>query len=72
VVVAFTDGLVESRNFDGDELESAKVSTLIRGLDAHVRADPAELVARLLAQVRHRAADWRRDDVTLVAASLPR
>ncbi len=69
VVVAFTDGLVESRNADGDELESSKVSQFIRGLDAPVRENPEELIARLLAQVRHRAADWRRDDVTLVAAA---
>jgi sigma-B regulation protein RsbU (phosphoserine phosphatase) len=69
VVVAFTDGLVESRNNDGDELESSKVSQFIRGLDAPVRENPEELIARLLAAVRHRAADWRRDDVTLVAAA---
>jgi len=69
VVVAFTDGLVESRNADGDELESSKVAQIIRGMDAPVRENPEELISRLLAQVRHRAADWRRDDVTLVAAS---
>jgi serine phosphatase RsbU (regulator of sigma subunit)/CHASE3 domain sensor protein len=72
VVVAYTDGLVESRNADGDELESAVVAQFIRGADAWVREDPEELISRLLAQVRHRAADWRRDDVTVVAASLPR
>jgi len=69
VVVAFTDGLVESRNADGDELESSKVSQFIRGMDQPVRENPDELITRLLAQVRHRAADWRRDDVTLVAAA---
>lgn len=68
VVVAFTDGLVESRNADGDELEAAAVGTLIRGMDGPVRENPAELITRLLAQVRHRAADWRRDDVTVIAA----
>ena len=68
-VVAFTDGLVESRNSDGDELESSKVSQFIRGMDAPVRENPDELISQLLAQVRHRAADWRRDDVTLVAAA---
>jgi CHASE3 domain sensor protein len=72
VVVAFTDGLVESRNSGGDELESSVVSTFVRGLDAPVRENPDELVARLLAQVRHRAADWRRDDVTVVAVARPR
>lgn len=72
VLVAFTDGLVESRNADGDELESSMVSQFIRGLDSWVREDPEELITRLLAQVRHRAADWRRDDVTLVAISRSR
>lgn len=72
VVVAFTDGLVESRNADGDELESSMVSQLIRGMDSPVRENPEELITRLVAQVRHRAADWRRDDVTLVAVSRPR
>lgn len=69
VVVAFTDGLVESRNADGDELESSKVSQFIRGMDGPVRENPEELISRLLAQVRHRAADWRRDDVTILAAA---
>ncbi len=72
VIVAFTDGLVESRNADGDELESSKVSQFIRGLDAPVRENPNELISRLLAQVRHRAADWRRDDVTVVAVARKR
>lgn len=72
VLVAFTDGLVESRNAEGDELESSMVSQFIRGLDSWVRESPEELITRLLAQVRHRASDWRRDDVTLVAAARPR
>jgi sigma-B regulation protein RsbU (phosphoserine phosphatase) len=72
VVVAYTDGLVESRNAEGDELESAVVAQFIRGADAWVREDPEELIARLLAHVRHRAADWRNDDVTVVAATLTR
>ncbi len=71
VVVAFTDGLVESRNAEGDELESSKVAQFIRGADGPVREQPTELIERLLAQVRHRAADWRRDDVTVVAAARP-
>lgn len=68
VVVAFTDGLVESRNAEGDELESAAVAHLIRGMDGPVRESPGELITRLLAQARHRAADWRRDDITVIAA----
>lgn len=69
VVVAYTDGLVESRNADGEELETSALSLLIRGMDAPVREHPEELIPLLLGQVRHRAADWRRDDVTVLAAS---
>ena len=69
VLVAFTDGLVESHDASGDELESSQVAQIIRGLDAPVRGNPEELVTRLLAQARNRATDWRRDDVTLVAVS---
>lgn len=68
VVVAFTDGIVESRNADGEELESAAIGQLIRGMDGPVRENPAELITRILAQARHRAVDWRRDDVTMIAA----
>lgn len=68
IVVAFTDGLVESRNADGLELESAAVGQLVRTMDGPVRESPAELITRLLAQARHRAVDWRRDDVTVIAA----
>lgn len=68
VVVAFTDGLVESRNAAGEELESAAVAQLIRAMEGPVRDNPAELITRLLAQARHRAVDWRRDDVTVIAA----
>lgn len=72
VLVLFTDGLVESRDSDGAELESDAVSRMIRGMDAHVRENPAEVVARLLAAARARAAEWRQDDVTAVAISQPR
>lgn len=68
VVVAFTDGLVESRNAEGEELESTTVAQLIRAMDGPVRENPAELITRLLAQARHRAAEWRRDDITVIAA----
>ena len=68
VVLAFTDGLVESRNAEGEELEAAAVGQFIRAMDGPVRENPGEMITRLLAQVRHRAADWRRDDITVIAA----
>lgn len=72
VVVMFTDGLIESRDEHGDELESDAVSRTLRGMDAPVRENPEEVVARLLASARARAAEWRQDDVTVVAVSRPR
>jgi len=66
VILAFTDGILESRDPGGDELGDAD-------LDAHLRTaaqqagDPAEVIAQVLATVRQRADDLGRDDVTLVA-----
>jgi hypothetical protein len=37
-------------------------------MDGPVRENPGELITRLMAQARHRAVDWRRDDVTIIAA----
>lgn len=67
LVVLFTDGLVESRSADGEELGVDGLTTILRGLDGHVRANPTEALARVVAQARLRAVDWRRDDVTLAA-----
>ncbi len=66
VVVAFTDGILESRDDAGNELGD-------EDLDEHLLAaagqadDPAEIIARALASVRQRAEHLGRDDVTLVA-----
>lgn len=71
-LVLYTDGLVESRDAEGAELESDAVARMIRGMDAPVRENPEEVVARLLASARARAAEWRQDDVTIVAVSRQR
>ena len=42
----------------------------LRGLDGHVRDDPAETVNRVIAFARNRAVNWRRDDVTVVALTV--
>jgi serine phosphatase RsbU (regulator of sigma subunit) len=69
VLLAFTDGILESRDPQGAELGDAD-------LDAHLRTaaqqvdDPAEVIAHVLATVRQRADDLGRDDVTLVAMRL--
>lgn len=70
--LAFTDGLVEAQDAAGAVLDESTLMVWLRGLDAPVREAPDELVERTLAHVRHRAAQWHRDDVTVVAASRPR
>lgn len=66
LLLAWSDGLVESHNAAGDELGDDGLIALI---DAAVADDapPAEVVERVLAAARERAVDWRRDDVTLTA-----
>jgi len=70
-LVAFTDGLVEGHAPDGSDLEAADISRIIRSLDAPVRQDAEEVLARVVAQIRERSSAWRRDDVTAVALSRP-
>jgi sigma-B regulation protein RsbU (phosphoserine phosphatase) len=66
LLLAWSDGLVESHDANGDELGDDGLSQLI---DSAVEANsaPAEVVERVLAAARERSTDWRRDDVTLVA-----
>jgi sigma-B regulation protein RsbU (phosphoserine phosphatase) len=63
VVLAWSDGLVETRSAD-DELHD---DDLARHLDELGTDDPAVLVPGLLARLRDGAREWRRDDITLVA-----
>jgi serine phosphatase RsbU (regulator of sigma subunit) len=63
VVLAWSDGLVEAPE-DGAEVPDAELAAVVGGLDPR---DPRPLVEGILAALRQNAADWRRDDVTLVA-----
>lgn len=69
VVVAFSDGVLESRGDDGAELGD-------EGLDERLAAalrestEPDAVISHTLAGVRERAASLERDDVTLVALRL--
>lgn len=67
LLLMWTDGLTESRDEAGDELGDAG---LLESALAAVAAEQssAGIVAHILAAARARAVDWRRDDVTLVAA----
>ena len=64
--LAFTDGILESRDADGQELGDVDLDARIRAA-AEASSDPAEVTAQVLAAVRERADDLGRDDVTLVA-----
>lgn len=69
VVLALTDGILESRDRDGAELGDEELDAMLRTIAAHVHA-PDEVIAQVLATVRERALDLGRDDVTLVALRL--
>jgi CHASE3 domain sensor protein len=63
VVLAWSDGLVEAPE-DGAEVPDSELASVVAGLDPR---DPRPLVEGVLAALRQDSADWRRDDVTLVA-----
>lgn len=63
LVLAWSDGLVETRSAD-DELRDDDLARLV---DELATDDPAQLVPGLLARLRDGAREWRRDDITLVA-----
>jgi serine phosphatase RsbU (regulator of sigma subunit) len=69
VLLAFTDGILESRDLAGAELGDDDLDTHLRTA-AEQATDPAEVIAQVLATVRERADDLGRDDVTLVALRL--
>ena len=69
--MAFTDGLVESRNEAGATFTTHDLSSFVRGCDAPVRINAEEICQRVLARARERSVDWHRDDVTLLAVSRP-
>ena len=68
-VLAFTDGILESRNLAGEELGDDDLDALLRTA-AEQADEPPEVIAQVLATVRERAHDLGRDDVTLVAMRL--
>ena len=63
VLLAWSDGLVEARDADL-ELSDADLAGIVDRIGTR---EPRELVAQLLADLRHGAPEWRRDDVTLLA-----
>lgn len=66
LLLAFTDGLIEGHGPDGMDLDPEDLARLIKAMDAPIRRDTPEVLARVIAQVRDRAGNWYRDDMTAV------
>jgi serine phosphatase RsbU (regulator of sigma subunit)/CHASE3 domain sensor protein len=64
VVLAWSDGLVEAADA-GRDLPDEAFAAVVAAVHG---SGPHDLVEGILAALRERSADWRRDDVTLVAA----
>lgn len=63
LLLAWSDGLVEAPD-DGSEVPDSTLAAIVAATD---RRDPRATVEQILAELRQVDADWRRDDVTLVA-----
>ena len=66
VLFCFSDGLVESHDSSGEELESRGLISMLSE-ETQRGSSMADTVESVLAAARDRAKDWDRDDVTLVA-----
>lgn len=66
ILLAFTDGLIERQAPDGLDLDPSDLARMIKAMDAPVRKDAAEVLARVISQVRERSGNWYRDDMTAV------
>ena len=65
-LVLYTDGLIESHDFAGEELGEGQLEAWLADVPPDQR-EPRDLVPWLLGAARERAVDWNRDDVTIVA-----
>lgn len=66
VLLAYTDGLIEGNASGGGDLSPDDLARIVKGLDAPVRRDAPEILARVIAQVREGSSNWHRDDMTAV------
>jgi serine phosphatase RsbU (regulator of sigma subunit) len=69
LVLGVTDGFLEGQGAHSATEETQAVIRILRGLDAPVRQNPAEIVERLVAHIREISPRWHTDDVTVVALS---
>lgn len=63
IIVAYTDGLIESRDAAGQEVGASWVAEFA---EFHREEALNELAAQLIANARANTVEWHRDDVTLV------
>lgn len=66
VLLIYSDGLIEGHGPEGTDLDTSDLSRIIRSMDAPVRQDAQEVLARVISQVRERSSRWQRDDMTAV------
>ncbi len=66
VLLAFTDGLIERHGPGRSDLDPQDLVRIIKALDAPIRRDAPEVLARVISAVRERADEWQRDDMTAV------
>lgn len=70
VLFAFSDGLTEALDEAGQELEELELTQWIRAEGGPVRADAAELIARVIARGRRRTT-MLSDDLTVLCVARP-
>lgn len=69
IVVLWTDGVTESRDAAGEELEESGLRSLIAEAKAGGDVSPKQIVGKVLAAGRGRAINWGNDDRTLIVAA---
>ncbi|MDZ7576750.1 MAG: PP2C family protein-serine/threonine phosphatase [Candidatus Nanopelagicales bacterium] len=69
LLLVYSDGLVESHDSAGGQLETAGLLALVERMRGGATS-PAEIASRILAGARSRSVDWQRDDVTLAVLSV--
>ncbi|HAM22540.1 MAG TPA: hypothetical protein DCQ04_09755 [Actinobacteria bacterium] len=69
IVVLWTDGVTESRDAAGEELEESGLRSLIAEARASGDVAPKQIVGKVLAASRSRAINWGNDDRTLIISA---
>lgn len=70
LIVMWTDGVTESRDAAGEELEESGLLAFIAAARAAGDTDPQEIVRQVLSAGRDRAVNWGSDDRTLIVGTI--